>query len=174
MTYVLNRNFYIRSPADVYSQCFDFLAITDLAILYSSSICRIVLSLRFVLRMRWRFVGSVSDRTPSLSLSQADGIQSIDTIPLMERGARALQVLHVLSEFAGLSVPIRVSEWQKDGGGMELSVRGMLVKMLVKKVESKQMTSAREQLDSFLPQNQVSRWYNREEIKIATISNAVH
>lgn len=71
-----------------------------------------------------------------LSFSQADGIHSIDTIPLMERGARALQVLHLLSEFAGLSVPIRVSEWQKDGGGMELSVRGMLVKMLVKKVES--------------------------------------
>lgn len=71
-----------------------------------------------------------------LSLSQADGIHSIDTIALMERGARALQVLHLLSEFARLSVPIRVSEWQKDGGGMELSVRGMLVKMLVKKVES--------------------------------------
>lgn len=45
-------------------------------------------------------------------------------------------VLHLLSEFARLRVPIRVSEWQKDGGGMELSVRGMLVKMLVKKVES--------------------------------------
>lgn len=45
-------------------------------------------------------------------------------------------VLHLLSEFTRLSVPIRVSEWQKDGGGMELSVRGMLVKMLVKKVES--------------------------------------
>lgn len=71
-----------------------------------------------------------------LSIPQADGIQSIDTMALMERGARALQVLHLLSEFAGLSVPIRVSEWQKDGGGMELSVRGMLVKMLVKKVES--------------------------------------
>lgn len=84
---------------------------------------------------------------------------------LMERGARALQVLHLLSEFTRLSAPIRVSEWQKDGGGIELSVRGMLVKMLVKKVESKQMTSAREQLDSFFPQNQVSRWYNnREEV----------
>lgn len=76
-----------------------------------------ILSQRFVLRMRWRRVGSVSDRTPSPpSLSQADGIHSSDTMALMERGARALQVLHLLSEFAGLSVPIRVSEWQKDGG----------------------------------------------------------
>lgn len=83
--------------------------------------------------VRWISLGPYP---PPLSLSQADGIHSIDTIALMERGARALQVLHLLSEFAGLSVPIRVSEWQKNGGGMELSVRGMLVKMLVKKVES--------------------------------------
>lgn len=137
MTYVLNRNFYIRSPADVHSQCFVFLAITDLAIFLFIKHLPDGLITAFRLRMRWRLVGAVSDRTPSPpSLSQADGIHSIDTIALMERGARALQVLHLLSEFAGLSVPIRVSEWQKDGGGMELSVRGMLVKMLVKKVES--------------------------------------
>lgn len=86
------------------------------------------------MEVRWISLGPYP--LPSLSLSQADGIHSIDTIALMERGARALQVLHLLSEFAGLSVPIRVSEWQKNGGGMELSVRGMLVKMLVKKVES--------------------------------------
>lgn len=79
-----------------------------------------------------------SRTVPPSPLSQADGIHSIDTMALMERGDRALQVLHLLSEFTRLSVPIRVSEWQKNGGGIELSVRGMLVKMLVKKVESKQ------------------------------------
>lgn len=136
MTYVLNRNFYIRSPADVHSQSFVFLAITDLAILYSLSICRIVYLITAFrsadeVEARWSSLGPYP-----LSFSQADGIHSIDTMALMERGARALQVLHLLSEFAGLSVPIRVSEWQKDGGGIELSVRGMLVKMLVKKVES--------------------------------------
>lgn len=121
MTYVLNRNFYIRSPADVHSQSFVFSRNqpTLQFFLFMKAFAELcILSLRFVLRMRWRRVGSVSDRTPSpLSLSQADGIQSIDTIALMERGARALQVLHLLSEFAGLSVPIRVSEWQKNGGG---------------------------------------------------------
>lgn len=36
------------------------------------------------------------------------------------------------------------------------------------------MTSAREQLELLFPKNQVLKWYNREEVKIATISNAVY
>lgn len=138
MTCVLNRNFYIRSPADVHSQRFVFSQSPTLQFfLFIKHLpnCVSYHSLRSTDEVEACWI-SLGPYPPSVSLSQADGIHSIDTIALMERGARALQVLHLLSEFAGLSVPIRVSEWQKDGGGMELSVRGMLVKMLVKKVES--------------------------------------
>lgn len=120
MTYVLNRNFYIRSPADVHSQSFVFLAITDLAIFFVhqafAELSYHCVSFKDEVEARWISLGPYPLPSP-LSVSQADGIQSIDTMALMERGAGALQVLHLLSEFAGLRVPIRVSEWQKDGGG---------------------------------------------------------
>lgn len=124
MTYVLNRIFYIRSPADVHSQCFVFSR--------NHRPCNFFLFIKHLpncLITAFRSADEVEARWISLgpyplSLPQADGIHSIDTMALMERGARGLQVLHLLSEFAGLSVPIRVSEWQKDGGGMDCRCGG--------------------------------------------------
>lgn len=57
--------------------------------------------------MRWRRVGSVSDRTPS-PLSQADGIQSIDTIGT----ASVIRVYRVECTDSCLRVAER---WGRDG-----------------------------------------------------------
>lgn len=113
MTYVLNRNFYIRSPADVHSQCFVFsrnqptlqFFFVQKAFAELSYHC---VSFKDEVEVRWISLGPYP--LPPISLSQADGIQSIDTIG----AASVIRVCRV--ECTDSCLRLRVAErWGRDG-----------------------------------------------------------